>query len=209
MTKKIIIIGAGGHAKSCLDVIKSNDKIYRIAGLVDSNKSIKKISNFKILGTEKDLRKIFKKYKYAIVGFGQIKSYKLRENSFKNLKRIGFKLPPIISNFSYFSKKSKIGEGSIVMHGVVVNAFSSVGTNCILNSNSTIEHDVKIGNNCHIAAGVVINGGVTVGNGTFIGSGSVIKEGTKIGKDCIISANIFIKKNVKDSEIILNTQKNN
>lgn len=205
MTKKIVIIGAGGHAKSCLDVINSNDKIYKIAGLVDSNKSIKKISNYKILGAEKDLRKIFKKYKYAIVGFGQIKSYKLRENSFKNLKKIGFKLPSIISNFAYFSNKSKIGEGSIVMHGVVVNAFSSIGVNCILNSNSTIEHDVKIGNNCHVAAGAVINGGVTVGNGTFIGSGSVIKEGIKIGKDCIISANIFVKKEVKDKEVRFTT----
>ena len=205
MTRKIIIIGAGGHAKSCLDVVNSNDKIYKVVGFIDKNKSIKRISKYKILGAEKDLREIFRKYKYALVGFGQIKSYKLRENSFKNLKKIGFKLPPIISKFAYFSKRSKIGEGSIVMHGVVVNAFSSIGENCILNSNSTIEHDVKIGNNCHIAAGAVINGGVTVGDGTFIGSGSVIKEGIKIGKDCIISANIFVKKEVKDKEVKFTT----
>lgn len=203
MLKKVVIIGAGGHAKSCMDVINSNNKHYKIAGFVDKNKSIKKISNYKILGNDKDLNKIFKRYKYAVVGFGQIKTYKLRENFFKKLKKIGFKLPSIISKFAYFSKNSKIDEGSIVMHGVVINAFSSIGKNCIINTNSTIEHDVKIGDNCHIAGGAVINGGAIIGDGTFIGSRTVVKQGIKIGRNCIISANIFVRKNLKNNKIFL------
>ena len=116
---------------------------------------------------------------------------------------IGFYLPSIVSKYAYFSKNSKIDEGSIVMHGVVVNAFSSIGKNCIINTNSTIEHDVKIGNNCHIAGGAVINGGVIIGDGTFIGSGTVVKQSVKIGRNCIISANTFVRKDIKNNQIFL------
>lgn len=203
MRKKIIIIGAGGHAKSCLDVIDSKKDLFKVVGFVDNKKKIEGILNYKILGNDSNLKKIFKKYKYAMIGFGQIKSSKLREKCFKNLKKIGYKLPSIISKNCYFSKNSKIGEGSIVMHGVVVNAFSSIGVNCILNTNSTIEHDVVIGNNCHIAGGAVVNGGVRIGNGTFVGSGAVIKQGIKIGNNCIVRANTFIYKNLKNNEIFI------
>ena len=186
-----------------MDVIQSKKIFLKLWDLLITKKKIKGILNYKILGNDSNLKKIFKKYKYAIIGFGQIKSSKLREKCFKNLKKIGYKLPSIISKNCYFSKNSNIGEGSIVMHGVVVNAFSSIGVNCILNTNSTIEHDVVIGNNCHIAGGAVVNGGVRIGNGTFVGSGAVIKQGIKIGNNCIVRANTFINKNLKNNEIFI------
>ena len=203
MRKKIILIGAGGHAKSCLDVLNSLSKYYKIAGFVDKKKNVEKILNHKILGTNEDLPTIFKTYKYALICLGQIKNSKIREDCFKNLRKIGFKLPSIISTHSYFSESSKIGMGTIVMHGVVINAFSSIGNNCIINTNSTIEHDVVIGNNCHVAGGSVINGGVKIGNNTFIGSGTVIKQGIKVGNNCVVRANTFVRKNIRNNRIVI------
>ena len=49
MDKKIIIIGSGGHARSCLDVILSEKK-YKFLGYID--KSPGKIN---IIGSDKDL----------------------------------------------------------------------------------------------------------------------------------------------------------
>lgn len=203
MIKKIILIGTGGHAKSCLDVLSSLKNKYKFAGFVEKKYSTKKKLGFKVLGNDEDLKNIFKKFKYALIGIGQIKSYKLRKNFFKNLKKIGYKLPPIISKYAYFSKYSQIDEGSILMHGVIVNAYSKIGKNCIINTNSIIEHDVLIGDNCHIAGGVIINGGAIISSGTFIGSGTVIKQGVTIGKNCIISANMFVKKNLKKNEKLI------
>ena len=37
--KKIILIGAGGHCKSCIDVIEIQKK-FKILGLVDNKKKI-------------------------------------------------------------------------------------------------------------------------------------------------------------------------
>ena len=90
--KKIIIIGCGGHASSCIEVIEHSKK-YEIYGLVCEKKS-NKYSNYKILGNDKSLESIKKKCSNALIGIGQIKTFKIREN--KNFKK-GFKLPSIIA----------------------------------------------------------------------------------------------------------------
>ena len=36
--KKIILVGSGGHAEACIDVIESEKKKFKILGLVDIKK---------------------------------------------------------------------------------------------------------------------------------------------------------------------------
>ena len=67
------------------------------------------------------------------------------------LKEIGYKFPIIKSPIAYVSPSARIGEGSIIMHHAMVNSFSVIGNNCIINSKSLIEHDVKIGDHVHIS----------------------------------------------------------
>lgn len=182
--KKIIIIGCGGHANSCIEILETEKK-FSILGLVCESKK-KNYSEYKILGNDKKLRFLQKKCKNALIGIGQIKNYKKRYNLFKTLKKEGYNLPTIISKYSLVSKNSKIHEGTIVMKGVIINKNTEIGKNCIINTGAIIEHDVKIGSNSHISTGVILNGGSTVGNNCFIGSGSVINENVKIPSNQII-----------------------
>jgi len=62
-----------------------------------------------------------------------------------------------------------------------LNAASSIGNNCIINSKALIEHDFIIGNNFHISTSSVINGELSIGDNTFIGSSAVLKKGITIG----------------------------
>jgi len=199
--KTIILIGAGGHCTSCIDVIEMQQK-FKIIGLIDNNK--KKLSmNYKIIGGDKELKKISKKTKYALITIGHIKNSKIRENLFKKVLNHGFKFPTIISPLSYVSKHASIGEGTIVMHGSIINAGAKIGKNCIINSKSLIEHDVVIGDHCHLATRSTVNGGVKIKKNSFIGSGTVVKQNVEIGKNCFINANLFIKENLKDNSKIL------
>jgi len=100
--KKIILIGAGGHARSCIDVIEQS-KEYKIFGLIDNKKSKSKIFGYSIVGTDKELKKISRKVSNAIVCVGQIKTPKIRMNLYKKAIKAGFKLPVILSSHSYIS----------------------------------------------------------------------------------------------------------
>lgn len=198
--KKIIIIGCGGHANSCIEVLEDSNK-FKIYGLICKKKN-NTFNNYKILGNDKSLDSIKKKCGNALIGIGQIKSFKIREKLFKILKKKGFKLPVIFAKSSYVSNFSKFGEGTIVMHNTFINRNVSIGKNTIINTGAIIEHDVLIGSNCHVSTGAIINGGTKIGDGTFVGSGTVINQGLNIGKNCIISSLTKIKKDLKDGSII-------
>ena len=197
--KKIILIGAGGQAESCLDVILLTKK-FKILGFIDKNKKIN-ILNHKILGDENYLRNI-KRDTHLHISMGFIKSPLKRIKLFNEFKKLNFKFPVIISPKSYISKNSKILEGTIIHHNVIVNFGAFIGCNNIINTSSIIEHGVKIGDNCHISTRVVINGGVEIKDNTFIGSGAIIREGIKIGKNCFIGMGQVITKNVEDNSIL-------
>ena len=195
MKNKILLVGAGGHAISCIDVIEKNNK-YTIYGLIDNNRT-GKIMGYNIIGDDKKLEEILinKKVRSAIISVGQIRSYLIREILYKKFKTLGFKFPTIISPLSYVSKNAKIGEGTIIMHGCIINSGATIGNNCIINTNALIEHSVAIKDNSHISTNATINGDVLIQNGSFIGSGSIIKEGVTISKNSFIKANSFVKSN--------------
>ena len=94
MSEKIVLVGAGGHAKSLIDVIELENK-FEIFGLVDNAKN-GEVLGYKVLGTDEILKEIKSECANAIVAVGQIKSAKIRISLFNKLKELGFNLPVII-----------------------------------------------------------------------------------------------------------------
>ena len=196
MKERIILIGGGGHCKSCIDVIEQSG-VFHIEGIVDvSEKLHQKVLDYEIIATDDDLPQLVNENKNFLITLGQIKSPEKRIRIFQILKDLKAKCPIIISPLAYVSRHAQIDEGTIVMHHALVNAGVNVGKNCIINTKALVEHDAVIGDHCHIATSAVINGGVTVGSGTFFGSKSVSKEYVEIGKNVVIGCGEKITKNI-------------
>ena len=191
--KHILLIGAGGHCKSCIDVIEQQG-VYEIVGIIDKNLKIgTSVLGYKVIGEDKDLSILRQDYEYAFVTLGQIKTPELKTGLFNLLCGLGYNIPTIVSPLAYVSKHAYIGRGTIVMHHALINAGSSVGENCIINSKALIEHDAAVCDNCHISTGAVINGDAKVFEGSFVGSQATIKQGIVIPKNSFIKAGVLIK----------------
>ena len=194
--QNLILIGGGGHCKSCIDVIEQEGK-YQIAGIVDVPEKLhQKILGYEIIATDDDLPRMVDEYENFLITLGQIKSPEKRISIFQGLKKSGAKLPVIISPLAYVSKNAEIGDGTIIMHQALINAGTKIGKNCIINTKALIEHDAIIGDHCHIATGAIINGGVRVRSGTFFGSNAVCKEYIEIGENVVIGCGTKIIKNI-------------
>tara|TARA_Y100000996_G_C22311523_1_gene556432 strand:- start:23 stop:631 length:609 start_codon:yes stop_codon:yes gene_type:complete len=201
--KKLILIGAGGQAKSCIDVIQSS-KNFKILGIINSQ-SKKKFLNIKILGKDKYLTKLKNKKQINLhIAIGFIKNPIIKIKLYEKFKKMGFIFPVIKAKSSIVSKNAIVLDGTILHHKTIINSDAKIGYNSIINTATLIEHDVKIGNNCHISTGVILNGNVIVGDNTFVGSGVKVKNGVTIGKNCIIGMGVIIKKNIRDNSIIKN-----
>jgi sugar O-acyltransferase (sialic acid O-acetyltransferase NeuD family) len=191
MKEKIILIGAGGHCHSVIDVIEQTNK-YEIIGIIDTKENIgKKVFNYEVIACDDDLGTIFETCKNAIITIGQIESNKTRVKIYNKLKEIGFNLPVIISPIAYVSKHSFIDEGTVIMHHALINANVKIGKNCIINTKALIEHDCIVEDNCHISTASVINGGVIVKENSFFGSNATSKQGIEI--DGFIKAGSLVK----------------
>jgi len=198
MKEEIILIGGGGHCKSCIDIIEKEGR-FKIAGIIDLKENInKKVFGYKIIGSDEDLEKIIKKYKYFLITIGQIKNPHIRKEKFDCITAFTGQFPVIVSPTSYVSDYAIIEKGTIVMHKAFVNANAKIGKNCIINSGAVIEHDTVIGDHCHISTNSVINGVCNIGSGVFIGSNSTILNDVSIADESIIGAGSVVSKTISE-----------
>ena len=139
--KKIILIGAGGQAKSCIDVIHLT-KNYKIVGFIDIKKK-KKILNYKVLG--------IKYTKNAKILDGTI----IHHNTVINFDaKIGFN--SIINTSAIIEHGAKIGNNCHVSTRAVINGDVVVQENTFIGSGTVIREGVKIGKNCFIGMGQIV-----------------------------------------------------
>ena len=194
--ENIILVGGGGHAKACLDIILSTNQ-YKILGYIDQNELLDTKFGVTYLGKDEVISNYTGLSKFLIT-IGQIKSPETRISMFQKLKTAGAKLATVISPYAIISNFSTIGEGTIVMHGVILQSNSTIGINCIINDNVLIEHDVIVGDHCHISTSATLNGDVKIGKKTFIGSNSIISNQIVIGNEVIVGAGSVVIKNIND-----------
>ena len=191
--EKIVLIGGGGHCKSCIDVIEQEKK-FEIKGILDIAEKVgEKILGYKIIGTDDDIEKFVNEGCCFLITVGQIQSANLRIKLFEKVKNAGGKFATVVSPRAYVSKHASVDEGTVVMHDALINADAKIGINCIINTKSLIEHKCIIKNDCHIAVGAVIAGEVEIGEESFIGANSTIVQCVKIPSKSFIKAGSLVK----------------
>ncbi len=191
--KKLVLIGAGGHCKSCIDVILQTQEYEIVAILGKKEELNKKILNYDINGTDDDFKKYIDLDCEFLITIGQIKNVEPRKNVFEALNKLNAKFATVVSPQAYVSEFSSIDQGSIVMHHAIVNAEAKIAKNCIINTKALIEHEVIIGSHCHISTAAIINGNVHIKQESFIGSNATIVHGKVIEKYSFIKAGTLVK----------------
>ena len=202
MRSDLLIIGAGGHAESCLDVIESTE-MFTVVGLLGKRTEVGKIVlGVPVVGTDDDLSEWVARVPSVLIAVGQLRSAAVRIRLFEAARCAGARFPLIVSSKAYVSRHADVAPGTIIHHGAVVNAGAKVGANGIINTMALIEHNAVIGANCHISTGARVNGEAVVGQGTFIGSSAMVTNGITVGSECIIGAGSIVLKDVPPRTLV-------
>ena len=193
----IIIIGSSGHAKVVIDIVQQEGK-YHIIGLIDRFRKVdEETIGYKILGKEEDLPKLIKMHtiKGILVAIG--------DNSIraKVVSSVRETCPNIcfvsaIHPHASIATNVSIGEGTVVMAGVSINPCVSIGEFCILNTNSSLDHDSKMANFSSLAPRVVTGGYCDIGEYSAICIGATLIERVHIGKHTVIGAASLVLKSL-------------
>jgi len=200
MKNKIVLIGGGGHCKVIIDAIKKSGK-FGIYGITDPVlPKGKTVLGVKVIGTDALLPGLFKKgVKNAFICIGSLGDCQARKRIYANLKKNKFQLPAIVHPQAVLAEGVKLGEGTFVAAGAVINPDTRIGDNAIINTASSVDHDCVIGNFVNIAPGVTLSGGVKIGDQTHVGTGASITQHLNIGKNCIIGAGTTVRHDMPEN----------
>lgn len=186
------IYGASGHSKVIIEILENSGK--NILELYDDDAGKNKLFDY-IIRHDKDVFGI--KEGRWIIGIGDNKIRKTITE--KHSLEFGL----AIDKSAAISRRTHIGEGTVIMPGVSINSSTRIGNHAIINTNASIDHDCIAANFVHLSPNATLCGGVSVGEGTHIGAGAVVIPGVKIGKWCVIGAGSVIIKDVPDNATVV------
>jgi sugar O-acyltransferase (sialic acid O-acetyltransferase NeuD family) len=196
--RKVLGLGAGGHARVVLDAIRESDE-YDVIGLIDFSDSTtgELVDGVEILASEAHLEKFYRLgIKHVFNGIGGISDNALHANVYHRLVGLGFEFVTVAHPKATISRSATIDCGSVLLAGAVVNAGAVIGVNVIVNTNATIEHDCSIGHHVHVAPGAILAGNVKVGDCAYIGAGAIVRQGISIASQAIVGAGAVVVKDV-------------
>lgn len=198
MKTKILLLGAGGYAKSVLDSLDM--RYFDPIGFIDEYRSLSEEHlGLPILANHiSDIIYPFK-YKYFISIGDNIS----RRKKFNIIKRKGLELISVIDKTSLISKNTSLGEGNFFGKLSIINSGVKIGNNNIINTKALVEHGCIITDHCNISTNVTLNGDVKVMKNSFIGSSAVINGQLTIGKNSIIGSGSVVISNVANNNVVV------
>ncbi len=192
MKNQIIVLGASGHAKVCIELLRAmGEEISYCVGIEDSPDQCVDVP---VLKGDENLALLRNKgYYRAFIAIG---SNHLRLRLASVVTGQGYHLVNAISPQACVSPTVCLGLGVAIMAGAVINAETSIGDLAIINTGAVIDHDCQIGKAVHIAPQCALSGNVIIGDLSFLGIGCKVIPEIQIGDHVIIGAGGVVISNI-------------
>lgn len=201
---QIIIYGAGGHAKTVMEMVLQIGA-FRIAGIIDDNPSLvgTSVLGLPVLGTREMLPELAEQgIRLAANGVGGIIEMSVRVRIFELLAASGFSFPILRHPRATLEASARIADGVQVFANAYVGSESVLHERCMINTGAVVSHDCEIGAYTHIAPGALLAGHVHVGERTLVGMGATTTIGLKIGSQARIGNGAVLLADVPDKAIV-------
>jgi sugar O-acyltransferase (sialic acid O-acetyltransferase NeuD family) len=197
-------VGAGGHAKVVLEILRLQGQ-YEPVGLLDPRHELwgTEVLGVPVLGGDTLLGKLYRDgIRHVFIGVGSVGDTGIRRRLYDASQRLGFTPVRAIHPRAVVAPSARIGEGATVMACAVVNADAVLGHNVIVNTGAIVEHDCVIGDHVHVATGARLAGGVSVGDGAHIGVGAAVREYVRIGHHAVVGAGSAVVRDVPERVVV-------
>jgi sugar O-acyltransferase (sialic acid O-acetyltransferase NeuD family) len=197
----MLVAGAKRHAKEVLEIFHLNQRLENLFFFDDISEEVDDFlfGKYPIIKTLEDARRQFLEYPEFVIGIGN--PY-LRKKISEKLTNMGGILTSIIAksaNVGHY--EVQLAKGLNIMHNVMISNCVTIGEGSLINSYSSIHHDVKVGKYSEISPCSVLLGGCCIGDFCFIGSHSTILPDVRLGNNVTVGAGAVVIKDVPDNSV--------
>ena len=196
MGKRILIYGAGGHAKTVISLLRTLG--WEIAGIIDDGVPVgKTVSGVSVLGGAEMLPGLRADGVDSVVNaVGGIGNYSIRWRIFERLRTLEFSFPTLIHPTAWVEDTVLLADGIQILAQSYVSSESSVGFGTLINAGVIVSHDGKIGRCVNLSPGALLAGEVTVDDFAQIGMGATVNLGVKVGTRARVGNSAVVKGDV-------------
>ncbi len=197
MSDKIFLLGSGGHAASCADLIVKLG--YEILGTISPSPP----SSTLMLSYPH-----YADIDCIVPGSGKLFCVAIGDNYIRQrvtesiISRHGESaLPALIHPSVSISNSATISIAAVVLSGSVIGAGVSIGKGCLINTGALIDHESSLEAFSSVAPGVCMGGNVQVGCRAAVCLGANVVHGISIGHDSIVGAGSLVLNDIGDLSV--------
>ena len=144
MSKKLVILGAGGYANTVKDV--SEQLGYDVIAMLDDRFADRTLDSFtKYIADDTEF----------IPAFG---NNEFRLSWCDKITRADGRLATVVHPSAYVSPTASVENGVVVLPKAVINTDVTVKRGCIINLGAIVDHGCVIEQGCHICLGAIVKG---------------------------------------------------
>lgn len=127
----------------------------------------------------------------------------LRQEKCLAAKAKGYHLASYLSSRATILNDNSIGDNCFILEDNTIQPFVTIGNNVTLWSGNHIGHHTIIRDNCFLASHIVVSGGVVVNENCFIGVNATIRDHVTVGARSVIGAGTLILADVESDGVYL------
>lgn len=196
---RVVIIGSGGHAMVCADILLSMRDVgaeLEVCGFTSCRDHGERFFGLPVLGGEDRLDHALHDAVFVAVGDNET-----RFAVAGRMAQQGWAFASAVHPHAVIGRDVQLAPGCMVGAGAVVNPMAHIGAHAILNTGCSVDHHCHVGAYSHIAPGVRLAGDVTVGRGAFVGIGAVVSQGVHVGEWATVGAGAAVVDDVPDGAV--------
>jgi UDP-perosamine 4-acetyltransferase len=200
----VVGIGAGGHAKVVIEILRAGGR-YEPTALVDANPALwgTEVLGVPVVGGDDALGGLLDNgANHAFIGMGFLGETSVRQGAVQKVEQLGFELVQAIHPSAVLSPSAHLGAGITIMAHGIVNAEARIGSYAIVNSGAIVEHDCRIGDHAHVGPGARLAANVSVGERTHLGIGATVRQGLTIGDGSVVGAGAVVVRDVPEDVVV-------
>lgn len=185
----IIMVGASFNAGVVIDILKCGE-LFDPIGFLDDGAEVGTLKRgYKVLGPISAARDICERWRCKNIALTVGDNWQRRRILRQILERhnpSGYSFPTIKHPSALVADTACVGQGTLLMARAHVGNASRIGTFCMINSGSSLDHDCIMGDFSSFAPGVFTGGQVEVGECSHLGVGVSVSHQKKIGAHAVI-----------------------
>jgi|SRR6185437_10208324 len=170
---KLLIVGSRDFAQTVAALVL--DCGYEPCGYVDDFNS-----GDSIVGTTTSILHSHPSHAFGVaiaIGYNDLSA---RWQAWQKLQQAGYAAPALIHPRAYVACHAKVGEGTLVMAGAIIDVRARLGEVVVAWPGACVNHDASIGSNTFLSPNVTVCGHARVGASCFIGAAAAIVDRAQV-----------------------------